>query len=47
MLNIDGGIYTDAGPQQFLHILISFGMPAAGSIAMGKLIYQQNGWTAL
>ena len=24
MLNINGGIHTDTGSQQFLHILISF-----------------------
>ena len=42
VLDIDGGIDMDAGSQQFLDILPSFWVSAAGGVAMGEFVDQNE-----
>lgn len=42
MLDVDGGVYVDAGPQQFLDILIAFYVARAGGVRVGQLVYENQ-----
>ena len=42
MLDVERGPYVDAGRQQFVDILPALGMTAAGHIAVGIFVHQQQ-----
>ncbi len=42
MLHVHRGVHVDAGPQQFLHILIALTVAAARRIGMGQLVYEHD-----
>ena len=42
VLDIDGGVHVDAGPQKLLHILVPLYMAAALGVGVGKLIHQNQ-----
>ena len=44
MLDIDGGVDIDTGIEQFLDILIAFGVAAAGRVGVGEFIDQNERW---
>ena len=44
MLDIQRGIDIDTGIEQFLNILVAFGMPGTGNIGMSEFIDKNERW---
>ncbi len=47
MLDVERGVDVDAGGEQFLHVEIALGMPAARRVGMGEFVHQRDLRTAL